>query len=77
MLIVSHALHCANGHFLYLSLLTVCSIVLVPVLDNHASDEQLMSIRNLKECQYHNYMCFEAHQAILKDPCRVCSGEGL
>ena len=36
------------------------------MLDNHISDEQLMSTRNLKEWQYMyiNYMCFEAHQAI-------------
>ena len=47
-----------------LSLLTVCYTVLVPVLDNQVSDEQLMSMRNLKEWQYINYMCFEAHQAI-------------
>ena len=31
------------------NLLPVCYTVLVPVLDNHVSDEQLMSIRNLKE----------------------------
>ena len=32
-----------------LSLLTVFDTVLVPVLDTHVSDEQLMSIRNLKD----------------------------
>ena len=47
----------------FLPLLTVCYTVLVPALDNHVSDEQLMSIRNLK---YINYMCFEAHQAFNK-----------
>ena len=49
MLIVSNALHCVNGHYFAFYLLTVCYTVLVPVLDNHVSDEQLMSIRNLKE----------------------------
>ena len=65
MLIVIHALHCVNGHyFVFLSLLTVFYTGLVPVLDNHVSGEQLMSIRTLKKCHYINYMCFEAHQAI-------------
>ena len=44
MLIVSHAL----GKWSFISL-TVCYTVLVPVLDNHVSDELLMSTRNLKE----------------------------
>ena len=50
MLIVSHAVRCVNGHyFCILPLLTVFYTILVPVLDNHVSDEQLMSIRHLKE----------------------------
>ena len=61
----------------FISFLTVFYTGLVPVLDNHVSDEQLMSIRNLKEWQYINHMCFEAHQAFLKGQCCVWSGEGL
>ena len=58
-------LHCVNGHYFVFYLFWQSFIMfLVPVLDNHVSDEQLMSIRNLKEWQYINYMCFEAHQAI-------------
>ena len=50
MLIVSHALHkCKWSLFCILSLLTILYTVLVPVLDNRVADEQLMSIRNLKE----------------------------
>ena len=65
MLIVSHCpTLCKWSLFCILSLLTVCYTVLVPVLDNHVSDEQLMSIRNIKEWQDINYMCFEAYQAI-------------
>ena len=56
--------------------MSICSLdslvytVLVPVLDNHVSDEQLLSIRNLKECSI-SIICFEAHQAIYKGPCCV------
>ena len=35
--------------FCILSLLTVFYTLLVPMLDKHVSDEQLMSIRNLKK----------------------------
>ena len=51
MLIVSQSCPtlCKWSLFCILSLLTVFYTVLVPVLDNHVSDEQLMSIRNLKE----------------------------
>ena len=63
MLIVSHALHWVNGHYSVFYLFWQSYTVLVPVLNNHVSDEQL-SIRNLKEWQYINYMCFEAHRAI-------------
>ena len=49
MLIVSHALQCVNGHYCFmLSLVTVCYTVLVPVLDNHVSDGQPVSIKKLK-----------------------------
>ena len=55
---------CKWAQLCILSLLKVCYTVLVPVLDNHVSDEQVMSLRNLKEWQYINHMCFEAYQAI-------------
>ena len=41
----SRALNCVNGHYFVFYLFW--QSVLVPVLDNHVSDEQLMSIRNL------------------------------
>ena len=47
MLIVSHALHCVNGHYLYSTFDSLVNC-LVSVLDNHISVKQLMSIRNLK-----------------------------
>ena len=63
MLTVSHAPHCINGqYFLFLSLLTVWYTVLVLVLDSHVSVKQLMSVRNVIEWQYINYMCFEVQR---------------
>ena len=63
MLIVSHALHCVNDHYLYSISFDSLVNCLVSVLDYHKSVKQLMSIRNLKEWQYVNFMCFAVHQA--------------
>ena len=68
---------CKWSLFCILSLLTVCYIVLVSVLDNHVSVEQLISIRNLKELQYTNYMCFEMLKVFKKAHAAFDEGRGI
>ena len=71
MLIVSHALHCVNGPYLYSFSFDSLVNCLVSVLDKHISVKQLMSIRNLKNDSLLIICVLQCTRLSKKGPCCI------